>query len=309
MGNERSLIRRILFATDFSTCARHAEQYVGFLAAAYGAAVHVVHVLEIYGDMYIPEILLEQRQRETAERLAEMARRLTQRTDAVTHRGIAGIPSVLICEAAIADDTDLIVMGTHGRTGLEHILLGSTAERVLTIAPCPVLTVREAKGSEAQLDNRPIHFEQVLVPIDFSDCCFDALEYGVQIAKAMSAQLTLLHVLEPIVYGMGFMLTPAMEQDQQYAKEQMKTLAGKVRAYGILVSETIYGGLPADSIVDWARAASCDLIVMGTHGRRGVAHLLKGSVAEAVLRRASCPVLAVKRAKFPPGYQPLKLTS
>lgn len=301
MENERSLIQRILFATDFSTCACHAEQYVAFLANVYGAAVHVVHVLEIYGEMYIPAILLEQRQRETAEQLAEVARRLTLPAGVVTHRPIAGIPSVLICAAAIADDIDLIVLGTHGRTGLEHILLGSTAERVLTIAPCPVLTVREAKGSEGQLQRMPKNVEQVVVPVDFSDCSLNALEYGVQIAKAMRARLTVLHVLEPVAYGLDFMLAHAAERDPKFAKEQMQALASRIRTYGLVVGETICGGLPVDSIVDWARDAKCDLIIMGTHGRRGVSHLLKGSVAEAVLRRAPCPVLAVKRFKVPPG--------
>jgi nucleotide-binding universal stress UspA family protein len=305
MGNERTLIQRILFATDFSTCARHAEQYVTFLANVYGAAVHVVHVLEIYGEMYVPAILLEQRQRESAEQLTEVARRLTLPAGAVTHRPIAGIPSVLICEAAMGDNADLIVLGTRGRTGLEHILLGSTAERVLTMAPCPVLTVREMNGSEGATPTMPMNFERVMVPIDFSDCSLDALEYGVQIVKALSARLTLLHVLEPVAYGMDFMLAHATERDQKFAKEQMQTLASRIRTYGISVTETIRGGLPADSIVDLARGSNCGLIIMGTHGRRGVSHLLKGSVAEAVLRRASCPVLAVKNFKFPPGYQPV----
>jgi len=305
MGNERALIQRILFATDFSMCARHAEQYVTFLANVYGAAVHVVHVLEIYGEMYVPAILLEQRQRETAEQLAEVARRLTLPAGAVTHRPIAGIPSVLICEAAMGDNADLIVLGTRGRTGLEHILLGSTAERVLTMAPCPVLTIREANGWEGPLQRKPIRFEQILVPTDFSDCSLEALEYGVQIVKARSAHLTLLHVLEPVAYGMDFMLARATEQDRTFANEQMQALGSRIRACGISLIETIRGGLPADSIVDLARGSDCDLIIMGTHGRRGVSHLLKGSVAEAVLRRASCPVLAVKDFKFPSGYQPV----
>jgi len=307
MGNERSLIRRILFATDFSTCAQHAEQYVAFLANVYESEVHVVHVLEIYGEIYVPAILLEERQRDTAEQLAEVARRLTLPADAVVHQPIAGIPSRLICAAAMMHDADLIVLGTHGRTGLEHILLGSTAERVLTIAPCPVLTVREAKSSEGQLHRMPKNFEQVVVPVDFSDCSLDALEYGIQIAKAMRARLTVVHVLEPVTYGLDCMLAHAAERDPKFAKERMQALASRIRTYGLVVGETIGGGLPADSIVEWARDAKCDLIIMGTHGRRGISHLLKGSVAEAVLRRAPCPVLAVKRFKVPPGYQPLKL--
>ena len=294
--------------TDFSTCACHAEQYVAFLAKVYGAVVHVVHVLQIYGERYVPAILLEQHQRETAEQLTEVARRLMLPAGAVTHRPIAGIPSVLICEAAMVDTADLIVLGTRGRTDLEHILLGSTAERVLTMAPCPVLTVREMNGSKGSPQRTPIRFEQILVPIDFSDCSLDALEYAVQIVKTLSARLSLLHALEPVAYGMDFMLAHATERDQQSVKEQMHMLASRIRTYGISVTETISGGLPADSIVNRARGSSCDPIIMGTHGRRGSSHLFKGSVAEAVLRRASCPVLAVNNFKVSPGYQPVGLS-
>jgi len=101
------------------------------------------------------------------------------------------------------------------------------------------------------------------------------------------------------------MLARATERDQKIANEQMQALGSRIRAYGISVTETIRGGLPADSIVGLARGSNCDLIIMGTHGRRGVSRLFKGSVAEAVLRRASCPVLAVKGFKVPSGYQPV----
>jgi nucleotide-binding universal stress UspA family protein len=299
MGNEHSLVKRILFATDFSSCANHAEKYVAVLAKAYGAAIDVVHVLEIYPGMYSAV----QDPRETVERVAEAVRRLQQPTAPVTGQQRPGIASVVICEAAMEHHADLIVLGTHGRTGLEHILLGSTAERVLTIAPCPVLTVRVPKGSEARHTRAPIKLEHVVVPIDFSGCSLDALEYGIQIAKDFRASLTLLHVLEPVPYGIDLTLGHVAERDQEWVNRQLKSLASTIGSYGVSVSTEIHGGLPADSIVEFVRASDYGLLVMGTHGRRGISHVMMGSVAEAVLRRAPWPVLVLKSAKFAPGHQ------
>jgi nucleotide-binding universal stress UspA family protein len=299
MGHERTLIKRVLFATDFSPCADHAEQHVAFLSKVYGATVDVIHALEAYADMYATL----QDHRETDERVADAVRRLQQPGIPVTGHQMMGIPSVLICDAAVKSHADLIVLGTHGRTGLEHVLLGSTAERVLTMAPCPVLTVRQPKGSEGPPKEVPITFQHVTVPIDFSDCSLDALEYAIQLAKDFSASLTLLHVLEPVSYGVALSLGHQAERDQEGATSHLTALASRIQSHGLSVREVIRGGLPADAIIEFAHAARCNLLVMGTHGRRGIAHVLQGSVAEAVLRRAACPVLAVKRLALASGHQ------
>jgi nucleotide-binding universal stress UspA family protein len=220
---------------------------------------------------------------------------------------MTGIPSVQICAAATDYHADVIVMGTHGRTGLEHILLGSTAERVLTMAPCPVLTVRKPKGSEGRHTRGPIKFAHVTAPIDFSDCSVDALEYGIQMVRDFGASLTLLHVLEPVAYGDDGTLGRAAEPDQldERIDSQLRAYVNAIQSAGVPVREAIRGGVPADSILEFARASACDLIIMGTHGRRGISHVLRGSVAEAVLRRAPCPVLAVKSLKLTSDRQPI----
>ena len=296
-----SLIKRLLFATDFSTCARHAEEYVAFFSRTYGAIVDVIHVLELYPGMY-PAV---EDHRETDEELADVVHRLQRSAAPVTGHQRIGIPSVQICEAAMQRDADLIVLGTHGRTGLEHILLGSTAERVLTMASCPVLTVRKANGFEGWYQKRSITCERIVVPIDFSDCSVDALEYGIQMAKDVGASLTILHVLEPVCYGDDFALGHVAEQgrlDERVAS-QLRTCVSMIRSSGVAARQVIRGGVTADSILEVARASTSDLIVMGTHGRRGISHVVKGSVAEAVLRLASCPVFAVRTSKLSPDHQ------
>lgn len=291
MGDEQPVIKRILFATDFSSCAHHAEEYVAFLANAYEATVTILHVLEIYEGTYVTTV---QDPNETQEQLDEIVRRLTQPAGRVKHQQRAGIPDTIICETAQEVRADLIVLGTHGRTGLRHVLLGSTAERVLTMAPCPVLTVRKPGEVEGHVATKPIHFKQIVVPIDFSDCSLEAVEYGVQIAKNFDASLTLLHSLEPLSYGIDLTFGHAAEQNHHRVASQLKLVADRIQSRGVSVRTVIRGGLPADSILEFIDSSDCDLVVMGTHGRRGLSHLVKGSVAEAVLRRASCPVLAAK---------------
>src|SRR6478609_8440106 len=160
MGDEQSLIKRILFATDFSSCAHHAEEYVAFLAKAYEATVTILHVSEIYEGAYVTTI---QDPSETHERLDDIVRRLAQ-PGRVKSQQRAGIPDTIICETAEEARADLIVLGTHGRTGLQHVLLGSTTERVLTMAPCPVLAIRKLGKVEGRGATKPIHFKQIVVP-------------------------------------------------------------------------------------------------------------------------------------------------
>ncbi|MDF0642656.1 MAG: universal stress protein [Nitrospira sp.] len=292
------VIKRLLFATDFSACASHAEEYAAKLSSTCGASVDVIHVSEIYPGIYAGI----QDHRETDGMLADTVRRLQRSTVPVTGHQSTGIPSVQICAAAEAWNADVIVMGTHGRTGLGHILLGSTAERVVTMAPCPVLTVRAASGSEATPGHGPIRFQHIVIPIDFSECSVGALEYGIQMAKVFGASLTLLHVLEPVFYGHDFTLPQELGGGRldERLDAQFKTYVSTIRSAGVSARQVIRGGAPADSILEFVRASPCDLIIMGTHGRRGISRALQGSVAATVLRLAPCPVLAGK--KFPRSF-------
>jgi nucleotide-binding universal stress UspA family protein len=208
-----------------------------------------------------------------------------------------------------AKDADLIVLGTHGRTGLEHVLLGSTAERVVVQAPCPVLTVRlertQPLPGKPQATSAALTIRTILVPIDFSDCSLGALEYAVQAAKQFGAAVTILHIMEPVSYSLDFTLTHAGETraQRERVETRLKDLTGLLRREGLTATHVLRGGAPADSVLDWSREEAYDLIVMGTHGRWGISHLVSGSVAQAVLRRAPCSVLTVKSPKFSSGHR------
>ena len=253
-------------------------------------------------QQYLADLL-----KNASSQLGDLKGRAERRGIAVTTRVATGIPSEEVITAARAEDSDLIVVGTRGKTGLAHILLGSTAERVIRGAPCPVLTVR-MEQADAEDDgplSRPVTLERILVPVDFSDCSLDALEYATVVAKQAKASLLLLHVLEPVSYGLDFTLghSRTREQVRETWTKRLEELASSHRQSHVPVESQLRGGLPADSILDSAQTLPCDLIVMGTHGRRGISHAFSGSVAEAVLRKALCPVLTVRSPKFGSGHR------
>jgi nucleotide-binding universal stress UspA family protein len=162
----------------------------------------------------------------------------------------------------------------------------------------------DAEQKEGAL-SMPVTLERILVPVDFSDCSLDALEYATVVAQQAKASLMLLHVLEPVSYGLDFTLSHVRtrEQVRESWTKRLEELASSHQHPHVLVESRLRGGLPADSILDSAQTLPCDLIVMGTHGRRGISHTLSGSVAEAVLRKARCPVLTVRNPKFGPGHR------
>jgi nucleotide-binding universal stress UspA family protein len=256
----------------------------------------------VVNQQYLADLL-----QNASAQLVDLKGRAGRRGIAVTTRVATGIPSEEVITAARAEDSDLIVVGTRGKTGLAHILLGSTAERVIRGAPCPVLAVRtepvdiEQEGS----GSRPVTLERILVPVDFSDCSLDALEYAAVVAQQAEASLTLVHVLEPVTYGLDFTLDQSKTRHSEVEswRKRLEELASSLRASHISVESRLWGGLPVDSILDAAQTLPCDLIVMGTHGRRGISHAISGSVAEAVLRKARVPVLTVRSPKFGPDHR------
>lgn len=303
-------IERILLATDFSSWARRAEDYACFLASSWHATLTVMSVLEFAPgmdrDYPVNHQYLTDRMKEAAERLTDCKQRVALRGISVSTRIATGLPSEEIVAAARAVDADLIVLGTRGKSGLAHVLLGSTAERVIRTAPCPVLAVHLAAGDESTFQ-AGITLERILAPIDFSDSSLDALEYAALVCRQTNASIKLLHVLEPVSYGLDFTLGHAEERERKRNRllKRLDDLSGAVSTTGLPATGLVRGGVPPDTILDESRIWPSDLIVMGTHGRRGLAHVLGGSVTEAVLRRAQCPVLTVRSPKFLPGHHRL----
>ena len=302
---------RILFATDLSRSAAGAEAYASTLAASWGAILTVMSVLEfppgLNPEYPVNRLYLGELMKQATRGLVDVKERASAQGVVVQTRISTGIPSEEVLAVAKAEGTDLIVVGTVGKTGIEHVLLGSTAERIIPTAPCPVLAIRtERPGKEQGGSAQPsVELGRLLVPVDFSDCSLDALEYAVIVAQRAKATLTLLHVMEPVSYGLDFTFPhpEKRERRREVIISKLKDLVSCLASAQVTADYLLRGGLPNDSILDAARSGSADLIVMGTHGRRGLSHAYFGSVAESVLRLSPCPVLTVRSPKFHPGYR------
>ena len=295
-------IKRLLLATDFSDWARRAEDYASALAASWRAALTVMTVLEFPPGMNpeyaVNKQYLTDRMSDASSRLAEFRGRAQRQGIVTTIRMATGIPSEEVIGAAKAEETDLVIVGTRGKSGLAHVLLGSTAERVIRMAPCPVLAVHSAK--EDALSGKGIRLDRILVPTDFSECSEEAVSVAAVVAAQAKASIELMHVVEPAYYSIDFTIEHPDEREhkRQRSADQLDALSEKLSKAGMTVNIDIRGGAPADTILNVAKTTSSDLIVMGTHGRRGLSHMWAGSVTEAVLRRGPFPVLAVRNPAF-----------
>lgn len=231
------------------------------------------------------------------EMSAFIERAKTQGIDVTGHESL-GIPGPVILALAETLPSDLVVVGTHGRQGISHVFLGSIAEEVIRAAPCPVLTVHGLRPIDLNEGDRLKDFPHtIVVPFDFSPCAVAAWDYAVRLARGCHGSLTILHVMEPTSYGLDFTLTH-LGADRRRRQRITTDLAGIVargQAQEVIARAAIQeGGRPCEGILDYARNTDTDLIVMGTHGRRGLSHAMTGSVAEAVVRQASCPVITVR---------------
>lgn len=294
------MFTRILVPTDFSPPSDAALAYARTLAGTFRAKLLVLQVLE---SEFLRAVVADPHDLETAA-LRQLQEHLTdddrRRLHAVAVIERSDEPADEIISYARSGNVDLIVMGTHGRSGLAHLLMGSVAEKVVRSAPCPVMTLRRVPPAPGKAGSG---VSRVLVPTDFSAPSDAALACGRAVAERFGASLHLLHVLdEALVLGpIGSEVYLAESTDIRAArlKDAQERLAHRItgndRTSLRATTEVIFG-TPARTVVDYAADTGFDLIVMGTHGRTGVAHLLMGSVAESVVRTAPCPVLTVREA-------------
>lgn len=292
-------IKKVLFPTDFSECAERAFAHAVFLADQYAATLHVLSIMVPFeGEPGNPMAYLQDLSEEAvdlAEYISDSESDLQTNLSVVYAREADVSAASGILSYAQEQDVDLIVMGTHGRRGIDHAFMGSVAEEVARVAPCPVFTIGMNAPAKPGQD---IH--NLLIPVDFSAFGGPALSYAKELALVYGAKLHLLHVIEDIglpgAYGYG-----ASARFSINLSEMEKNSCKALRAIGIKVlGEEVpfevhaIGGNAALDTVDFAAAHDIDLIVMATHGRTGIRRLVIGSVAEKVIRMARCPVFTVK---------------
>ena len=207
----------------------------------------------------------------------------------------------VICRLAAEISADLIVTPTHGHTGLKHVFLGSTAERVVQHAPCPVLVARKRGKKPSRVASKGKasgSIDTILVPVDFSQPSFQALEYSIEFAERVAAKLIVFHAVDlgyaftADGYGMCD-LSILIEGARKGAEHQMREFVRLAKFRGVKFETVVKDGTPVSEICAVAEQRDVDLITTATHGRTGFKHLLMGSVAEQVVRHAHRPVLVV----------------
>jgi nucleotide-binding universal stress UspA family protein len=293
-------IRTILCPTDFSDASQHALEQAGMIAGWFGAAVTVLHVSPPPREIEGPVCFGPPPTEIKSARLCRARAALTESVRRLRSAGLSVQEIVLedydaegcILEQAASVNADLLVMGTHGRTGLGWLIVGSVTDHVLRRAPCPVLTV----PPQATRTAKP-PFTRVLCPVDFSRPSLEAVKFALRLAQEAVVLLTLLHVLpDAVSIDAPARDTPAhrrrCEESARYRLEAL--VPADARAFCDPQTRVVRG-TSYRVIVDIAGAERSDLIVMGVGRQHVLDRLFVGSTTNQVIRHAECPVLTVRR--------------
>ncbi len=290
---------RVLLAYDFSQCSEHAAPFAADLSARADSDLHVLYVDVLPWEVYELPPVSAPDSAELTERLQKALAPVEGRPlpaerihSSVVH-DVAAAPALL--QYADRQNIDLVVLGTHGRRGLRHLMLGSVAEEVVRRATCPVLTVHHCDKVA------PTQIRRLLVPIDFSPSSLRALEQARVMAEMYDAPIDLLFVAETrkvaLFNDTGLPVFSEIAPDEEivgHASEALRQAAAQAGLRPEQVMAHVRAGHPDREIAALARERQSDLVVLATHGVSALRHFLMGSVAERVVRSAPCPVLTLR---------------
>ena len=288
-------IERILCPVDFSEFSVPAYEYAQSLALHYEAKLILGHIVPpvfatypsyVYPDM-VNDIYQDLRSH-AEEQLTLFASSHRREGVQVVNKVCEGGATESILALATAESVDLIVMGTHGRHGFDHLLLGSVTEKVLRKARCPVLAVRApAHGFVAAEGVGFVHFRKILFGTDFSPHSERALEYALSLAEEYTAELTLLNVLEEVPPSTDLSAITA-----DIIRQLEAPIPAEVREW-CTIKPRLRVGRPYQEIIHHAREVGADLVILGVRGRNALDLALFGSTTHRVMQSGPCPVLAV----------------
>jgi nucleotide-binding universal stress UspA family protein len=284
----------ILVPTDGSDHTRRAAEHAGRLGREFGATVHLLGVVDVqaaagpFGAGGVD---------------SEFIGRLETATDSwldtadqsagnvpTTREMVKGVPYTAILEYTDDHDIDLVVMGTHSLSGVRRYLAGSTTEQVVQRASVPVLVTH---ASDPVLETA---YEDVLLATDGSPPADQAVEFGLDLAGATGARVHGVSLVDLGPVAIGAEDAPVVEF-QEYlraeAERAVNEVAEQSEARGIEAVTVVRDGSPVNGLLSYAEENDTDLIVVGTHGRRGIERMLLGSTTQRLLRRAEAPILVI----------------
>lgn len=307
-------IHNVLVPVDFSGASLEAIKFTLPLLKRFGAKLHLVHVTApdspLAGLAAMPILLSDDESMDRVRtHLKRAAKKWAPELQSTTVHALRGEPFQQICQLAREMTIDLIVIPTRAQTGIKHLLLGSTAERVLRYSPCPVLVLhsfhgRKHTGGNGAGSRGALNFKTILAPIDFSECSIKGLSYARDLARQFKSRLVLMHSVNlnyPVANDeyAHYDFPELLGRIEKAAGEQLRKLTRKSEFAGLEVDTALEVGHSGEQICGQAERRDVDLIVTSTHGRTGFKHVLIGSTAEYVVRHAPCPVLVVPNHERP----------
>lgn len=308
--DEKAGFQRILVPTDFSAPSMKALHYAKALA---GGTVQLLYVAEPLAGLLasepVPGIPSDE---ETAAKLAAELEEIAEGQHAanlrITSTVRLGKPAEEIVKLAADWPADLLVLSTHGRTGLAHLLLGSVAEKVIRHATCPVLVLRKhehgfvpAHAGHLPQPMKPV-IQRILLPTDFSARSREAIRFACQCAEWFGGKITLFHAVHiPGPFGTsefpGIDAAPIVSAANKRANAEIHQLLQQAVPPALADRAIIREGPPLEEIPKLLLQERYDLIICATHGQASLRHALLGSTAEGLVRHALCPVLVVPVGK------------
>lgn len=295
----------VLVPTDGSDTAELAADHALALADAFGATVHVLGVVDLEGDAGpfdaggINEEYLDRLQSDAEADVESVADRAGDRP--VETAVVEGTPADAIVDYVDREGIDLVVMGTHGRTGVSRLVTGSTSAQVVRESPVPVATVQDDGGSP------PTDYDDVLVPTDGSPAAAAAIDHGIALADAFGATVHAVYVVDTAALAggadttipgggggggvaTGDLLEPMIESGEGAADR----VVAQARERGLDATAEVIEGSPGSALLDYVEDSGVDFVAMGTHGRSGLDRVLLGSTTERLMRHSPVPVLSVR---------------
>jgi nucleotide-binding universal stress UspA family protein len=277
--------KRILCPVDFSEPSAAALRAAGTVAKAFDSEVIALHVQRLEAPVYFTvsqaqalKAQLRKSARAAKDHLAEFASRYLDGAVRRVVKVVEADPLSAILEAQHEVKADLIAMGTHGRSGLARVRMGSITESVLHQANVPILTVGPGLRHTPAL----VGISRVFCPVNYSPVTRVALEYAAAVAARTNAELLVAHIEE----------NPLGKSEQDSLQQLCNWVPAGIRAH-CTVKEVVKQGRAAEQIVMEAEKSHADLLVIGAQPRNLLGAALLGSTTELVMRSASSPVLSV----------------
>jgi nucleotide-binding universal stress UspA family protein len=287
-------INKILCPVDFFPASDAAVNYATGLARNYNARLHLLHVItpvvaSAYEYTFAPTDLTKSLEKAAALEMDKLVNRVKAEGIAVDAEMPLGDVYDEIKNAIATQKPELVVVGTHGRRGVERWFMGSTTEKLMRHSPVPLVTI-SAAGERVTAPR----FRRILVTTDFSDGTADALAYAFSLAQENDSWITLLHVVPDHALG-----TSAVSQGQliQAAGYELRQLVPSEVRNWCDVDTRVEAGVPYRTILKTLQDEAVDLLVMNIHGKGMLDRALIGSTAERLVRAACCPVMLIPPMK------------